>query len=94
MFYFVPIDSVQHLLFDLLTVLLILIFVELVISNIVAFGGKISPFHPVVRTIRSIVNPVVNPIRRILPPAYKTFNLDFSSMIAMILVQVVRNWMI
>jgi YggT family protein len=94
MFIFLPIDSVKHLAFDLLSVLMILIFVEFVISNMIAFGTKLSPFHPFVRTVRSIVDPVVNPIRRVMPPPYKTYNMDFSLMIALILIQVVRNWMI
>jgi len=94
MFIFLPVDSVKHLAFDLLSLLMILIIVDIVISNMIAFGVKISPFHPVVKTVSNIVDPVVNPIRRILPPPYKTYNLDFSPMIAMILVEVVRNWLI
>ena len=47
MFIFLPVDSVKHLAFDLLSLLMILIFVEIVISNIIAFGAKLSPFHPV-----------------------------------------------
>jgi YggT family protein len=94
MFIFLPVDSVKHLVFDLLSLLMILIFVEIIISNIIAFGAKLSPFHPVVKTVRGIVDPVVNPIRRLMPPPYKTYNLDFSPMIALILIQVVRNLMI
>lgn len=94
MFIFLPVDSVRHLAFDLLSLLMILIFVEIVISNIIAFGAKLSPFHPVVKTVRGIVDPIVNPIRRVMPPPYKTLNMDFSPMIALILIQVVRNWLI
>ena len=91
MFYFLPLDSFRHLVFDLLSLLLILIFVEVVISYLIAYGGKLSPYHPFVKAVRSIVNPVVNPIRRILPHPSRTLNLDLSAMIAMILVQVVRS---
>jgi YggT family protein len=94
MFIFLPIDSLRHLAFDLLSMLMILIFVEIIISNVIAFGAKLSPFHPFVRTVRGIVNPVVNPIRRALPPPYKTYNLDISPMLALILIQVVRNLLI
>lgn len=91
MFRFAPLDSLQHLLYDVVLLLMILIFVEVIISNIIAFGGKLSPYHPFVKFVRNIVNPVVNPIRRIMPPPYKTGNLDFSPMIALILLSVLSN---
>ena len=46
----------------------------------------LDPFHPVRRTLDSIVRPMLTPIRRILPP---TGMLDFSPFVLLILVQVV-----
>ncbi len=68
----------------------ILILILDVILSYVALAGKISSFHPLVQNIRKIVNPVLDPIRKILPP-YRTANLDFSSMIAIVLLQVIAG---
>jgi YggT family protein len=45
-----------------------------------------SPFEPIRRTIDRIVNPFLNPIRRILPPMA---GLDFSPFVLIILLYIV-----
>lgn len=47
-----------------------------------------SPYHPVRSTIDRIVNPMLNPIRRIVPPLQ---GIDFSPVIAVILIQVLET---
>jgi YggT family protein len=47
---------------------------------------NLSPYHPVVRTLRRLTEPVLAPIRRLLPP-WKTWGLDFSPMIVIALIQ-------
>ena len=47
---------------------------------------NLSPYHPAVRLLRSLTEPVLAPIRRLLPP-WKTWNLDFSPMIVIALIQ-------
>jgi len=44
-----------------------------------------DPFHPVRRFIDQIVNPFLDPLRRILPPIA---NLDFSPIVLIIILQV------
>ncbi|MGW8224287.1 MAG: YggT family protein [Anaerolineales bacterium] len=46
-----------------------------------------DPYHPVRNTVDRIVNPILNPIRRILP---KTGMVDFSPLVALIVLQVLE----
>jgi YggT family protein len=57
--------------------------VVVVIQAILTFF--MDPYHPVRRTLDQIVNPFLNPIRRLVPPIR---NLDFSPLILIILLQV------
>ena len=91
MLLFVPISNLQTLIVNLLSIAMILIFVEILVSNMIAFGMKISHRSPFVRTLRSIVYPMVNPIRKIMPQPSRTGNLDFAPMIALVIIQAVRN---
>lgn len=46
-----------------------------------------DPYHPVRSTVDRMVNPILNPIRRIMP---QTGMLDFSPLVALILVQIIE----
>jgi len=46
-----------------------------------------DPFHPIRMNVNRIVNPILDPIRRILP---QTGMMDFSPLVAIILVQVLE----
>ncbi|HLK56797.1 MAG TPA: YggT family protein [Chthonomonadaceae bacterium] len=94
MFIFLPMNTFPGILYNVIGLLMILILIEVIISNIIAFGGKLSPYHPFVRFVRSIVNPIVNPIRRLLPPPHRTGGWDFSPMLAMVLLEVLRRVLI
>ena len=50
-----------------------------------------SPYHPVRQTVDSVVEPLLAPIRRIMP---QTGMLDFSPMVLIILVQIVARLLI
>ena len=45
-----------------------------------------NPYNPVVRLLRRLTEPVLAPLRQLLPP-WKTFGLDFSPMIVILLIQ-------
>lgn len=45
-----------------------------------------NPYNPLVRLLRRLTEPVLAPIRQLLPP-WKTFGLDFSPMIVILLIQ-------
>jgi uncharacterized protein YggT (Ycf19 family) len=90
--YLVPPTSLPALLADVIEVLIILIIIEAVISNIIAFGGKLSPYHPFVKFVRAIVNPILNPFRRLLP-SHKTQGWDLSPLFAIFLLQILRSYL-
>jgi YggT family protein len=79
-----------YLLNLLITVLLVLIMAEVVVSWLVAYGRGISPYHPAIRTLRRIVDPILDPFRRMLPPS-KTGGWDLSPMLVMVVLYVVRS---
>lgn len=71
-------------------VLSILIVLERVIFLLILAKVILSyfmdPFHPIRRTIDQLVEPLLAPIRRIIPPLG---GIDFSPIVLMVLVQIV-----
>ena len=69
---------------------LIMVFLDIytwiIIAAAVISWVNLSPYHPVVRTLRRLTEPVLAPIRRLLPP-WKTWGLDFSPMLVIALIQ-------
>jgi YggT family protein len=63
----------------ILQVLILVVVIQAILSFFM------DPYHPVRRTIDQIVNPFLNPIRRVVPPIR---NLDFSPLVLIILLQV------
>jgi YggT family protein len=64
----------------IIQILIFFIIVQVVLSYFM------DPYHPVRRTLDRIVNPLLNPIRRLLPPMG---GLDFSPLVLIIGLQVV-----
>jgi YggT family protein len=50
-----------------------------------------DPYQPLRRALDSVVNPLLNPIRRIVPPVSM---IDFSPLILLILVQVIGSLLV
>jgi YggT family protein len=57
----------------------------------IVLGYFMSPYHPVRQTLGSVVEPLLAPIRRLMP---QTGMLDFSPMVLIILVQIVARLLI
>lgn len=72
------IASIIQLIFQLLT---FVIFADVILSFFM------SPYHPIRKALDSIVNPLLDPIRRFVPPMQ---GIDFSPMVLLILVQVLE----
>jgi YggT family protein len=70
--------SIIQLLFQILT---FVIFADVILSFFM------SPYHPIRKALDGIVNPLLNPIRRFVPPVQ---GMDFSPMVLLILVQVLE----
>ncbi len=58
----------------------------IIISAVLSFF--MSPFHPIRQTIDRVLNPMLAPIRRVVPAIG---GFDFSPLILLILIQVVSN---
>ena len=54
-------------------------------------GYFLSPYHPLRRTLNSIVQPLLAPIRRFMP---STGMIDFSPMVLILLIQLVETILI
>jgi YggT family protein len=52
-----------------------------------------DPRHPIVRFLRRVTEPVLEPVRRLLPP-WKTGGLDLSPLIVLIAIQFVQWWVL
>lgn len=65
-------------------ILSVLVVIEVVLSYF------LSPYHPVRSFIGKIIGPLLNPIRRVVPPI---MNLDFSPLILLFLLQA-AEWVI
>jgi YggT family protein len=63
-------------------ILILLVIIDVVLSYFT------SPYHPVRITIGRIVEPLLAPIRRIVPPVQM---IDFSPIILIILIQVIDS---
>ena len=73
-------------LIDLVGLVFTIIF-YLVLADVIV-SWVLDPFHPIRRNLDSIVQPMLDPIRRIIPPAS---GIDFSPFILLIVLRVVRN---
>ena len=66
-------------------ILILLVFVSVVLSYFM------DPYHPVRRGVDRIVEPMLSPIRRIVPLVGM---LDFSPLVLIILIQLVSNLLV
>ena len=60
---------------------------SLLLIAYVVLSYFMDPYHPIRSTVDRMVNPILNPIRRVLP---RTGMMDFSPLAAIILVQVLE----
>lgn len=74
--------------FELIRLILLIldVYTWIIIAAAVISWVNLSPYHPVVRLLRRLTEPVLAPIRQLLPP-WKTWGLDFSPMIVILLIQ-------
>lgn len=93
MYFFMMPVTPAAILSDLIGLLIWAILLECLVTNIIAFGGKLSPYHPFVRGLRAIVNPILNPVRRVMPHPSRTGGWDFSPWVVILLLQVLRNYL-
>jgi len=66
-------------------------FITLLVIVQVALSYFMAPYHPVRQAIDNLVEPLLAPIRRLLP---QTGMLDFSPLVLIILVQIVARLLV
>lgn len=71
-----------------LVVMLGQIYQFVLLARVLISWVQVDPYHPAVQFLYQLTEPVLGPIRRVLP---QTMGLDFSPIIAMILVQVLTE---
>ena len=89
---FAPPTNLFWILADLLQVLAYLIIAEVIASWLVMFR-KVSPRNAFVQALDKVTYPVLEPFRRALPPQ-KMGGLDISPMLAIIVIQVLENFLV
>jgi YggT family protein len=63
------------------------ILARVIISWLPMVGMRIDPYHPLVRILYQITDPIIEPIRR-----FTTFGMiDFSPIVALILLDIIRR---
>jgi len=72
-----------HFLAQLIDAYTVVVFIAVIVS-----WFQLPPDNPVVRITRMLTEPVLAPIRKLIPPAG---GLDFSPMILLILLRLVRG---
>ena len=60
----------------------------LIVARVVSSWLSVSPYHPAVRWLAGITEPVLQPFRRLFPPRG---GVDFSPLLALVALWVVRN---
>jgi YggT family protein len=81
---------VQSYLVSLISVVVTIITILLILDALISFA-PLEPWHPVRRTLDQLAGPIVRPFRNILPPMGM---MDFSPMIALIVIQIVGQILI
>jgi YggT family protein len=83
-----------YIIDPILGLFILLMIVSIILSWLVSFR-VVNPYNPFVGSIwrmtTTLTEPVLEPIRRILPPLG---GLDFSPLVVILLVQFIRGWLL
>lgn len=78
-------------MFGALVALFIQLYSMVILARVLMSWVQVDPYSPLARTIFDLTEPVLQPIRNLLPPAA---GLDFSPIIAIILLQTIGQLLI
>lgn len=71
------------------------VFYGLLFASIILSWVRPDPYHPtwgpIIRVVNGVINPILNPIRRLLPPMG---GLDFSPVVVLLLARVLQGALI
>jgi YggT family protein len=75
-----------NIVIRLINIAIQLITLIIVLDAILSFF--LSPFHPIRSTLDRIIEPLLRPIRRVVPPIQ---NIDFSPLILLVIIQILGS---
>lgn len=78
-------------MFAAIVVLFIQMYSMVILARVLMSWARVDPYSPLARTLFDLTEPVLQPIRNLLPPAA---GLDFSPIIAIILLQTLGRLLI
>ena len=79
------IESLVKIISYVSQILVVLVFISVILSYFM------DPDHPIRRGVDNIVGPMLSPIRRVVPPLGM---LDFSPLVLILLIQLVRSLLV
>ncbi|MDE2127683.1 MAG: YggT family protein [Armatimonadetes bacterium] len=82
--------SPGYLVAEVIQLFVLLMIVYCVLETLICFGARISSYNPVVRTLRTICNPILDPIRSLIPPSLLG-GFDISPLLVVLLLQYVAS---
>ena len=68
-----------------------IVLIDVAINYLILFGVRVSRYHPFVRFVRSIASPILNPIRRLMPPPNRTGGWDLAPLAAILLMSLAER---
>ncbi|MBE3598102.1 MAG: YggT family protein [Limnochordaceae bacterium] len=72
----------------LLVYRLLALYSWILLARVLVSWLPVDPYHPAVRFLRDVTEPVLAPIRRVLPPVP---GIDYSPIVAFLLIMVVQR---
>ena len=72
-------------------ILIAIITLDVILSIAMAVGVGISSRNPLVKTLRSITEPLYAPVRRLLPSPRSMGGLDFAPLVVVLLLQILLS---
>jgi YggT family protein len=64
------------------------LYLFVLLARVLISWVQVDPYHPAVQLLYQVTEPVLQPIRQLLPPAG---GMDFSPIVAMLLIQIVTE---
>jgi len=84
---------VLHIIGSVLLIYVVVLIVRALLSWIPLRSG--SPFLPVVRALDTVTEPVLRPVRRLVPAArIGGVGLDFSFLLVVVVLEILSSWML
>ncbi len=73
--------------------IILIVYMWIIIIRAILSWVYPNPFHPLVRTLYYLTEPVLKPLRRIIPP-YKLGGIDLSPIFAILLILFIDNFLV